>query len=104
MTRRSRIGYLLVVAGVGVAALSLRVGGATERACPGIDSAVYDRFGVLPSEVRVVSVDVAAASLEWYDGCNWHMQSLLPLYVGLLVVLAGVAVLSRASTADSGSE
>lgn len=86
--------------GLAVAALTLRVGGATQRACPGIDSVLYDRFGVYPDEARLVSVDLLAASLEWYDGCNWHTQSLLPLYVGLLVVGVGV-VLSRASVADA---
>ncbi len=90
-----------MVIGLGVAALTFRVGGATQRACPGIDSALYDRFGVYPREARVVSVDVLAASLEWYDGCNWHTQSLLPLYVGLLVVVVGGVFLSRASAADA---
>jgi hypothetical protein len=95
MRRRSRLGYALVVLGVAVAALSFRVGGATERACPGIDSEIYERFGVHPSGVRLVSVDLFAASFEWYDGCNWHTQSLLPVYVGLGLVVAGVVVLSR---------
>lgn len=89
-----------MVLGLTVAALSLRLGGSTDRACPGIDSALYDRFGIYPDEARLVGVDLLAASLEWYDGCNWHTQSLLPLYVGLLVVVGGV-VLSRASVADA---
>ena len=95
MLRRSRLGSALAVLGVAAAALSLRVGGATQRACPGIDSAIYDRFGVDPSGVRLVSVDLLAASVEWYDGCNWHTQSLLPVYVGLGLVVAGIVVLSR---------
>ena len=101
MLRRSRLGSALAVLGVAAAALSLRVGGATQRACPGIDSAIYDRFGVDPSGVRLVSVDLLAASVEWYDGCNWHTQSLLPLYLGLGLVAAGVVVQSRASDADA---
>jgi hypothetical protein len=100
MSRRTYTGYALVVVGLGVAASSFRLGGATERACPGIDSVIYDWFGVYPSEARIVSVDLLAASIEWYDGCNWHTQSLLPVYVGALVVLAGVVVLSRAPDAD----
>lgn len=95
MRRRSRLGYALAVLGVAVAALSFRFGGATERACPGIDSAIYERFGVHPSGVRLVSVDLLAASMEWYDGCNWHTQSLLPVCVALGLVVAGVVVLSR---------
>jgi hypothetical protein len=101
MSRRSPFGDALVAIGLGIAALSLRVGGATERACPGIDSAIYERFGIYPNEARLASVDVLAASLEWYDGCNWHTQSLLPLSVGLFVVFGGFAVLSRASVADA---
>jgi hypothetical protein len=104
MRRRSRLGYALAAAGVAVAALSLRLGGATERACPGIDSAVYERFGVHPTGARLVSVDLVAASVEWYDGCNWHMQSLLPLSLGLALVAAGLVVLSRPSDADAGSQ
>jgi len=104
MRRRSRLGSALVAAGVAVAALSLRIGGATQRACPGIDSAIYDRFGVHPSGVRLVSVDLLAASIEWYDGCNWHTQSLLPLSLGLALVAAGVVVLARASGADAESQ
>lgn len=100
MTTPHRIGYALVAAGIGVGALSLGVGGTTDLACPGIDSAFYDRFGVLPGEANVVSVAVLGATLEWHDGCNRHTQSVLTFYVGLLVALGGVAVLSREAPAD----
>lgn len=98
MRRRSRIGSVLVAIGTVVAALSLRLGGATQRACPGIDSPFYEYFGVHPSGLRLVGVDLVAASVEWYDGCNWHTQSLLPVYVGSLLVVGGLVVLSRTST------
>jgi hypothetical protein len=102
MRHRTRLGYPLGVIGVAVAALSLRIGGATQRAC-GIENAVYERFGVHPNGVRVVSVDLLAASVEWYDGCNWHTQSLLPVYVGLALVAGGVVV-SRTSAADADGQ
>jgi hypothetical protein len=102
MRRRTRLGYALGLVGVAVAALSLRIGGATQRAC-GIEGAIYERFGVQPSGFRVVSVDLLAASVEWYDGCNWHTQSLVPVYVGLSLAVAGV-VLTQTSAADADDQ
>jgi hypothetical protein len=87
--RSPRLDYLLVAGGLGLALLSFRFGGATQRACPGIESVVYDLLSVHPPAVRVTAVDVTEATIEWYDGCNWHRQSLLPVGLGFAVSLVG---------------
>lgn len=49
--RPSRFGRLLVVLGVGIGVLSIGFGGTTQRACPGIESVVYEMVRVHPSGV-----------------------------------------------------
>ena len=100
MLRRARLSYLLVVAGIGIAALSLTVGGSTARACPGIGGFVYRTFGVHPGGVELVGIDPATATVEWYDGCNWRTNSLLPLGIGLFVACGGLLTLVRQRYSD----
>lgn len=96
MVRSSRLGLLLVVAGIVVGLLSFGFGGATDRACPGIESVVYETVGVAPGGAAITDVDLAAMTLEWYDGCNWRTLPLAPLSAGSLVSVAGVVVTASA--------
>ena len=101
MARRARLGWLLVVAGIGIAALSLTVGGSTARACPGLGGVVYETVGVHPGGIELVGVDLADATVEWDDGCNWRTNSVLPLVVGLPVTVGGLVIVVRQRTADA---
>lgn len=96
MVRSIRLGLLLVVVGVVIALLSFGFGGATDRACPGIGSILYETIGVAPGRAAITGVDVAAMTLEWYDGCNWRTLPLAPLVAGPLVSVAGIAVAASA--------
>jgi hypothetical protein len=102
MARMSRFGYLLVALGVAIGLLSISFGGATERACPGIESIVYEMFRVHPAGVKITDIEFATGTIEWYDGCNWREQSLVPLGLGLVVSLAGVVAIRM--DAPGGSE
>jgi len=99
--RRSRVGWLLVFAGIAVALLSFGFGGSTARACPELGGPVYDTLGIHPGGVELLAVDLADATVEWYDGCNWRTNSLLPLGVGLLVTAAGLRTAVRQRVADA---
>lgn len=92
MVRSSQFGLLLVAVGIVVGLLSFGFGGATDRGCPGIESVVYDTVGVAPGGAAITDVDLAAMTLEWYDGCNWRTLPLAPLVAGSLVSIAGVVV------------
>lgn len=92
MRRLSQTGYLLIVIGVGIGLLSLRVGGTTQRACPGIDSTLYELVRVHPSGVRITGFEFTTATLYWYDGCNWRTNSLVPAIFGLAVSVMGVGI------------
>ena len=95
MLTRVRLGWLLVVVGVGIAVLSLTVGGSTARACPGLDESMYGALGVHPAGVELTGLDLADATVEWYDGCNWRTNSAVPLALGTPVSLAGAVALAR---------
>jgi len=90
-----RAEYALAVVGVVLCGLAARIGGSTQRACPGIDSAVYEAVGVDPWGIRLLGVDLPSLALSWYDGCNWRTNSLVPLALGCLCLLAAVAVRRR---------
>ena len=90
----SRLRYLLVALGVGIGLLSIGFGGATQRACPGIDSIVYEVIRVHPSGVKITNIGFTTATIEWYDGCNWRTQSLVPVALGFLVSLVGFLIRS----------
>ncbi|WP_435075721.1 hypothetical protein [Halorubrum sp. HHNYT27] len=92
MLRSLRFGHVLVVLGVGIALLSVWTGGATDRGCP-IDGVAYDLVGIHLAGASVTEIDLAAGTLEWYDGCNWHTNSLVPVAVGGVVSTAGVLAL-----------
>ena len=92
MPRSLRFGHLLVAAGVGIALLSVWTGGATDRACQ-IDGVAYDLVGIHLAGASVTGVDLAAATIEWYDGCNWHTNSLVPVAVGAVAPAAGTLAL-----------
>jgi hypothetical protein len=100
MIRPSRFGVLLVGLGVAIGLLSIRFGGATQRACPGIESVVYRTVGVHPAGVAITDVEFTTATVEWYDGCNWRDQSLVPLVLGGIVSVAGIVV-TGANESDS---
>ncbi|WP_152436561.1 hypothetical protein [Halosimplex carlsbadense] len=87
-----RAEYALVVVGVVCCGLTARVGGSTQRACPGIDSAVYEAVGVDPWGVRVLGVELPSLALSWYDGCNWRTNSLVPLALGLCCLVTAAAL------------
>jgi hypothetical protein len=36
-------------------------------------------------------------SITWYDGCNWHTVTVLPLLVGGLLLAGGVLTIRRGS-------
>ncbi|MDS0259976.1 hypothetical protein NDI56_11285 [Haloarcula sp. S1CR25-12] len=95
MVSRTRLGHLLVTAGVGIALLSPWFGGSTALACPELGGPVYDTFGVHPGGVAITGIDLADGTVEWYDGCNWRTNSFLPLVAGLVVSLAGVVTATR---------
>lgn len=103
MVNSDQLGYVLIAVGVCVALLSAGFGSATERACT-IDSVVYDRIGIHPSGVAITDVEFATATIEWYDGCNWHTNSLVPLVLGLLVSASGIRIVHSNRTADSETD
>ena len=84
-----RLGFLLVALGVGIGLLSIGFGGSTQRACPGINSIVYEMIRVHPSGVEITNIGFTTVTIEWYDGCNWRTQSLVPVTLGLLLSLVG---------------
>lgn len=90
-----RAEYALAAVGVVCCGLTARVGGSTQRACPGIDSTVYEAVGVDPWGVRLLGVELPSLALSWYDGCNWRTNSLLPLALGCCCLLAAVLVRRR---------
>ncbi|QPV64018.1 hypothetical protein I7X12_05150 [Halosimplex litoreum] len=95
MNVSDRTEYALAVVGVALCALTARVGGSTQRACPGVDGAVYEAVGVDPRGVRLLGVELPSLALSWYDGCNWRTNSLVPLALGCLCLLAAVVIRRR---------
>lgn len=104
MARMSRFGCLLVALGMAIGLLSVSFGGATQRACPGIESIVYEMFRVHPGGVKITDIEFAAGTVEWYDGCNWREQSLVPLGLGFVVSLAGIVAIRVDGSGGSGSD
>lgn len=104
MIRPSHVGYLTIAVGIMIGLLSFRFGGGTQRACPGIDSFVYDLISVQPSRMGITNIEFATATIEWYDGCNWHTQSLVPVVLGLFVSLAGVGTVRAYGSTDSEAD
>ena len=88
--------------GVGIGVLSMGFGGATQRACPGIESVAYEMIRVHPSSVKLTNIEFGTATLRWYDGCNWRTQSLVPLVSGFIVSLIGTVVIR--ANGSGGSE
>lgn len=104
MVSRVHLGHALIIVGVGIGLLSLSLGGATQRACPAIGSAVYETIGVQPTGVAVTGIDLSDGTIEWYDGCNWRTNSLVPLAVGGLASIAGVLTVRSIDARDSETE
>lgn len=101
MVNRAYIGYALIVVGVGIGLLSLTFGGATDRACPEIDSIVYETTGVQPSGLAITGINLGDWTVEWYDGCNWRTNSLIPLIFGSFISFAGVLTVRSVDPTDS---
>jgi hypothetical protein len=92
MALSHRAGYGLIVLGTILCSFTFVVSGGTERACPEIDSVVYDTIGIYPAEFRVTGVNLSRFKLEWYDGCNWRDGPLLFLILGFVSVITGLIV------------
>lgn len=45
--------------------LTVGFGGATQRACPGLDGVVYRTIGVHPIESSITGVDLTAGTIGW---------------------------------------
>lgn len=87
-----RTGYILLVLGILLFPLTFVFSGGTDRACPEIDSVVYDTVGVYPAEFGVTGADLSNLEVGWYDGCNWHSGPLLFPILGLLTSIAGIVI------------
>lgn len=98
-----RAGYLLLVLGILLFSLTFVFAGGTDRACPEIDSAVYDTIGVQPGAFGVTDVDLSNLEVEWYDGCNWHGGSLLFPILGIVTFTAGLVLSSKPRGIQSNS-
>lgn len=85
-------GYALLAVGIVLSLLPFVFGGGTLVACPGIDSVIYDFVGIYPAGYEVRGVDLSSLRLFWSDGCNSRTSSLVPLFLGVGVFLAGFVV------------
>lgn len=92
MALHRRAGYVLLVIGILLFSLTFAFSGSTDRACPNIDSVVYDTVGVYPAEFGVTGVDLSNLEVGWYDGCNWRSGSLLFPILGFVAVIAGLVI------------
>jgi hypothetical protein len=92
MARKRQAGYVLIVLGLLLFSLTFAFSGGTARACPEIDSVVYDTVGVHPAEFGVTGVDLSDFEVGWYDGCNWHRGPLLFPILGVVTSIAGLAI------------
>jgi hypothetical protein len=87
-----RAGYVLLVIGILIFSLTVVVSGSTDRACPGIDSVVYDTVGVYPAEFSVTGTDLSNLEVRWYDGCNWRSAPLLFPILGIVAFIVGLGI------------
>jgi hypothetical protein len=100
---RSRLaGYGLIGPGVLCALSILTLGGGTERHCPGVDGPVFEAVGVGPTGLRLTGFDLAQLTVTWYDGCNWHTVTVLPLLVGGLLLAVGIVTVRRSESGVGG--
>jgi hypothetical protein len=93
MVLNRRAGFVLLVLGIVLFSLTFAFSGSTDRACPEIDSVVYDTVGVHPADFGVTAVDLSDLEVGWYDGCNWHSGPLLFPVLGFVTSIAGLAIL-----------
>ncbi len=98
MSRRRWLGVACLSAGIGLVLLSFTLSGATERACPELASLSYEFLGVHLRGVRLTDIDLTAATIEWYDGCNWHTQSFVPVLGGAVFIAIGGGLYQTASS------
>ena len=89
------VGYVLIALGIVLCLLTFALSGGTERACPDIDSVMYDTIGIYPAEFELIGVDWSNLELEWYDGCNWRSGHLLYLVLGITSIIVGLIVTMR---------
>jgi hypothetical protein len=92
MALRRRKGYVLLVLGILLFSLTFASSGGTDRACPEIDSVVYDTVGVYPAEFGVTGAELSNLEVGWYDGCNWHSGPLLFPILGFVTFSAGLVL------------
>ncbi|RXK49305.1 hypothetical protein [Halorientalis pallida] len=93
---RSRLaGYGVIGLGVLCTLSILTLGGSTQRRCPEVGGRVYDAIGVDPTGLRLTGFDLGQLAITWYDGCNWHTVTVLPLLVGGLLLASGVLTIRR---------
>lgn len=95
MSSSTRRGYAFLAVGLVLCLSVVMFGGSTQRACPGIQSPVYEMVGVHPAGFDLMGIDLASLELSWYDGCNRRSNSLIPLILGIGSLVAGVATVRR---------
>lgn len=103
MVRHRRIGYFLVALGVVLSFSPFVFAGGTQRACPGIESVVYDTVRIFPAGFAFTGIDWASLELHWYDGCNWRDSSLIPLLLGIGSFVVGFTVIRRTAGVSANS-
>lgn len=103
MVRYRRVGYALLALGVILSIFPFVFAGGTQRACPGIESVVYDTIGIHPAGFAVTGVDWSSFEVQWYDGCNWRSGPLIPLVLGIGSFLAGLIAIGQAASVSANS-
>lgn len=82
-----RIGFFLILLGVGLIPLALLSGLMTLRGCPNYTP---DIFGIDISRAQLIGINTQMMTLSWSDGCNWHESPLLPLLLAPCLVAGGL--------------
>lgn len=95
MSLPNRVGYTLLVAGLVLCISAFVFAGGYQRACPEIQSLVYETVRIYPAEFEVTRIDLASFELHWYDGCNGRSSSLVQIALGVGSLITGAAVIRQ---------
>lgn len=90
-----RFAYALVVAGFVLCTSAFVFAGGYQRACPGIESLLYETIGIYPGGFELTGIDLGSFELRWYDGCNGRFSSLVQITLGIGSLVAGATAIRR---------
>jgi len=84
-----------IILGLTFIPLTFAFSGSTAALCTDVGGIAYDVIEINLGSFRITEVNLSGLRFFWYDGCNTHVSSLIPVLLGIWMIGFGIYLRGR---------